>query len=87
MHLWGLAWRSDLVYRSGVELRQPREPSGWPGSLVLDRPGRDDDLGCWGVFVWKEFALAPSRAKTYLIWMFIFFLCGLTMVALAPIFR
>jgi glucose uptake protein len=42
---------------------------------------------CWGVFVWREFADAPSRSKTFLVWMFIFFLCGLTMVALAPLHK
>jgi glucose uptake protein len=40
----------------------------------------------WGVFVWREFSEAPSRAKSYLFWMFVLFLCGLTLVALAPIF-
>jgi glucose uptake protein len=41
---------------------------------------------CWGVFVWREFSQAPSRAKAYLTWMFILFLCGLTAIAVAPLF-
>jgi glucose uptake protein len=41
---------------------------------------------CWGVFVWREFSRAPSRANAYLTWMFILFLCGLTAVAVAPLF-
>ena len=41
---------------------------------------------CWGVFVWREFSQAPSRAKAYLTWMFILFLCGLTAIAAAPLF-
>jgi glucose uptake protein len=40
---------------------------------------------CWGVFVWKEFADAPSSAKRLLLFMFIFFALGLTAVALAPL--
>jgi glucose uptake protein len=40
----------------------------------------------WGVFVWHEFATAPRKSKTLLAWMFVLFLCGLTAVALAPIF-
>jgi glucose uptake protein len=40
---------------------------------------------CWGVFVWREFSDAPKRAKVYLFWMFVLFLSGLTLVALAPI--
>ena len=39
----------------------------------------------WGVFVWKEFAAAPRRSKTFLTWMFILFLGGLSAIALAPI--
>jgi glucose uptake protein len=41
---------------------------------------------CWGVFVWREFSLAPPRAKAYLTWMFILFLCGLSAIAAAPLF-
>jgi glucose uptake protein len=41
---------------------------------------------CWGVFVWHEFAQAPQLAKRYLIFMFMFFLLGLTAVALAPLY-
>jgi glucose uptake protein len=41
---------------------------------------------CWGVFVWREFSLAPSRAKALLTWMFILFLSGLTAIAAAPLF-
>jgi glucose uptake protein len=40
----------------------------------------------WGVFVWKEFADAPRLSKTLLVWMFVFFACGLTAIALAPVF-
>lgn len=40
----------------------------------------------WGVLVWREFADAPPRARALLAWMFVFFLSGLTAVALAPIF-
>jgi glucose uptake protein len=40
----------------------------------------------WGVFVWREFASAPRKSKIFLVWMFLFFLCGLTSIALAPKF-
>jgi glucose uptake protein len=40
----------------------------------------------WGVFVWREFSAAPARAKRYLTWMFILFLCGLAMIAVVPLF-
>jgi glucose uptake protein len=40
----------------------------------------------WGVFIWKEFSAAPRKAKKYLAWMFLLFLLGLSLVALAPLF-
>ena len=41
----------------------------------------------WGVFVWREFAHAPPKAKRLLAPMFILFILGLTAVAFAPVFR
>lgn len=41
---------------------------------------------CWGVFVWREFAGAPRSAKILLLFMFVFFLLGLSAVALAPLY-
>jgi glucose uptake protein len=40
----------------------------------------------WGVFVWREFAGAPPIAKKLLALMFVFFLLGLTAIALAPLY-
>jgi glucose uptake protein len=42
---------------------------------------------CWGVFFWREFATAPTRARAILPWMFLFFMAGLTSVALAPLLK
>jgi glucose uptake protein len=41
---------------------------------------------CWGVFVWHEFAGAPRSARLLLLLMFIFFLAGLSAIALAPLY-
>jgi glucose uptake protein len=41
---------------------------------------------CWGVFVWREFAGASRSAKLLLTYMFIFFIVGLSAIALAPVF-
>ena len=37
----------------------------------------------WGVFAWKEFAGAPSKAKTFLVLMFVFYCLGILLVARA----
>jgi len=41
---------------------------------------------CWGVFVWREFVGAPTQARWLLAFMFVFFVAGLGLVALAPLF-
>jgi glucose uptake protein len=40
----------------------------------------------WGVFIWKEFAGAPRKAKVYLAAMFALFLVGLGALASSPLF-
>lgn len=40
----------------------------------------------WGVFIWHEFSSAPARAKVFLTWMFVLFLCGLGVIAVVPLF-
>ena len=39
----------------------------------------------WGIFVWREFHGARSRVKCLLAAMFLFFVLGLTCIALAPV--
>jgi len=39
----------------------------------------------WGVFVWREFAGAPAEARRLLALMFLFFIIGLSSIAIAPI--
>jgi glucose uptake protein len=41
---------------------------------------------CWGVFVWREFAGAPTSARVLLVLMFLVFLLGLGSVAVAPLY-
>ena len=41
----------------------------------------------WGVFVWKEFKGASPRVKLLLALMFLFFMLGLSAIALAPIVK
>jgi len=39
----------------------------------------------WGVFVWREFATGPASSRRLLPLMFLFFLAGLTAIAIAPL--
>jgi glucose uptake protein len=40
----------------------------------------------WGVFIWHEFATAPRKARIFLTFMFLLFLCGLGIIAIVPLF-
>lgn len=37
----------------------------------------------WGVFVWKEFKEAPEGTNKFIVWMFIFFFIGLSLIVYA----
>ena len=39
----------------------------------------------WGVFIWREFANAPTDSRKLIPLMFLFFLAGLGAVAVAPV--
>ena len=85
-HVWGVI--GGAIWCTGAVLNFVASRAHIVGPAVSYSIGQGATMisACWGVFVWKEFASAPARAKTLLIWMFVFFICGLTAVALAPLF-
>jgi glucose uptake protein len=86
-HIWGIA--GGAIWCSGALFNFVASRAHAVGPAVSYSIGQGATMisACWGVFVWREFAAAPQRAKTYLVWMFVFFVCGLTAIALAPVFR
>ncbi|MGC2164056.1 MAG: GRP family sugar transporter [Silvibacterium sp.] len=85
-HLWGIA--GGAIWCAGAVLNFVASRAHVVGPAVSYSIGQGATMisACWGVFVWREFANAPQRSKTFLAWMFVFFLCGLTAIALAPVF-
>lgn len=85
-HTWGII--GGVIWCTGAVLNFVASRAHIVGPAVSYSIGQGATMisACWGVFVWKEFSSAPSRSKTLLVWMFIFFICGLTAVALAPLF-
>ncbi len=85
-HLWGVA--GGVIWCTGAVLNFVASRAHIVGPAVSYSIGQGATMisAAWGVFVWREFATAPRRAKTLLIWMFILFICGLTAIALAPVF-
>jgi glucose uptake protein len=85
-HFWGVL--GGVIWGTGAMANFVASQAHIVGPAVSYSIGQGATMisACWGVFVWHEFSAAPARSKNSLKWMFIFFLCGLTAVACAPIF-
>jgi glucose uptake protein len=85
-HFWGAV--GGAVWCTGAMANFVASQAHIVGPAVSYSIGQGATMisACWGVFVWHEFSAAPARSKNSLKWMFIFFLCGLTAVACAPLF-
>jgi glucose uptake protein len=85
-HVWGIL--GGMIWCTGGVLNFVASRSNIVGPAVSYSIGQGATMisAAWGVFIWHEFSTAPTRAKTLLAWMFAVFLCGLSAVALAPLF-
>ncbi|MGC2636904.1 MAG: GRP family sugar transporter [Acidobacteriaceae bacterium] len=85
-HLWGVI--GGAIWCTGTIMNFVASRAHIVGPAVSYSIGQGATMisASWGVFVWHEFASAPRKAKTLLAWMFVLFVCGLTAVALAPVF-
>jgi len=85
-HAWGLL--GGLIWCTGAVLNFVASRAHVVGPAVSYSVGQGATMisACWGVFIWHEFANAPRRSRRLLVWMFLFFLCGLAAIALAPVF-
>jgi glucose uptake protein len=86
-HAWGII--GGAIWCAGAVLNFVASQAHIVGPAVSYSIGQGATMisAAWGVFIWKEFSSASRRAKTFLFWMFVLFLLGLTSVALAPIIR
>ena len=85
-HVWGLF--GGLIWCTGATLNFVASRSQIVGPAVSYSIGQGATMvsAAWGVFVWREFATAPAASKRLVALMFIFFILGLTSVALAPLY-
>lgn len=85
-HLWGIL--GGAVWCTGAVLNFVASEAHIVGPAVSYSIGQGATMisAAWGVFVWHEFSNAPAKSRTFLGWMFALFLCGLTAVAVAPLF-
>jgi len=88
-HFWGIV--GGIVWAIGtlssfVAASAPKELQVGPAISYALGQGSTMVGALWGVVVWKEFKGGGSLVNRCLVLMFIFFVCGLTMVSIAPLF-
>ena len=85
-HVWGIV--GGVIWCTGATLNFVASQAHIVGPAVSYSIGQGATMvsACWGVFIWREFASAPSRSRLFLGWMFVLFLGGLAAVAVAPLF-
>lgn len=86
LHVWGILggtiWGIGTVSNFVASYAQMVGPAA---SYALGQ-GATMVSAIWGVFIWKEFAGAGAGARRLLALMFLFFVVGLTAIAVAPIY-
>ncbi len=84
-HIWGAA--GGAMWAVGATLNFVAAAAGRVGPAVSYAMGQGATMvtAAWGVFVWREFRGAPPAARWLLAAMFVLFVAGLTLVALAPL--
>ena len=85
-HLWGIL--GGFIWCTGAVLSFVASNAQLVGPAVSYAIGQGATLisAILGVFVWKEFGNAPKSARSLLPLVFLFFVIGLTAIAIAPLF-
>ncbi|HMH15826.1 MAG TPA: GRP family sugar transporter [Edaphobacter sp.] len=86
-HLWGIV--GGIVWNSGLQANLVASRAQLVGPAVSYALGQGATMisAAWGVFIWREFRDAPRGTGRLLAIMFLFFLTGLGLIALAPAWR
>jgi glucose uptake protein len=86
-HLWGIV--GGIIWNSGLQANLVASRAQLVGPAVSYALGQGATMisAAWGVFIWREFRDAPAGTSRLLAVMFLFFLAGLGLIALAPTWR
>jgi glucose uptake protein len=86
-HLWGIV--GGIVWDCGLQTNLVASRAQLVGPAVSYALGQGATMisAAWGVFIWREFRDAPVGTGRLLAVMFLFFLLGLGLIALAPAWR
>ena len=85
-HVWGIV--GGAVWCTGAVFNFVASHAQIVGPAISYAIGQGATMisAVWGVFVWKEFKDAPASSRRLIPAMFIFFLIGLGLIAIAPMF-
>jgi glucose uptake protein len=84
-HLWGII--GGMIWGTGMMFNFTASHAQIIGPAISYAIGQGATLvsAIWGVFVWREFANAPSDSRRLIPFMFICFIGGLAAIAVAPV--
>jgi glucose uptake protein len=85
-HFWGIV--GGMIWCTGALSNFVASHAHVVGPAISYAIGQSATMvsAAWGVFVWREFANAPIGSRRLIPIMFISFICGLAMIAVAPIY-
>src|ERR1700736_6698126 len=81
----GLIWCTGAI-ANFVAASAPKSVQVGPAISYAVGQGATMVSALWGLLVWKEFAGAAPRVRVLVVIMLILFLCGLTIVSIAPLY-
>lgn len=85
LHTWGILGGAIWGIGTIANFVASYVPMIGPATSFSLGEGNTMISAIWGIFVWKEFRGAGNRVKFLLATMFLFFLLGLSSIALAPV--
>jgi glucose uptake protein len=85
-HLWGIV--GGIIWGCGLQFNLAASQAQMVGPAVSYALGQGATMisAAWGVFIWREFRTAPAGTGRLLVVMFLFFVAGLGLIALAPLY-
>ena len=85
-HLWGVV--GGAIWGTGMSFSLVAGAAALVGPAIAYAVGQGATMvsAAWGVFVWGEFAHAPLAARRLIPPMFVLFLIGLGLIAIAPLY-
>lgn len=86
-HVWGIL--GGLIWCAGLSANLIASRATMVGPAVSYALGQGATMisAAWGVFVWREFRGAPRKTNMLIAFMFLLFIVGLGLIALAPAWR